>query len=113
MGRCWQPDCWCASVNPRQCHGDADNISQGRGNEYVSTYDLDVLIQAWGKPYSDLVDAQGNHLTIGVGGIGVPLICADFDHLPQGRGFDRVATNDLNILIGYWGVAGKPDPNCP
>ncbi len=99
-----QPDCWLASLNPRQCHGDADGVSQGKNNFWVSTNDLDVLISAWNKTYAEL---QGKM----VGNI--PLICADFDHLAQGKNQFRVSTNDLDILIANWQVANAPAPDCP
>jgi hypothetical protein len=105
-----EPDCWCVSYTAdgndyrRQCHGDADGAAQGRGVEWVSTNDLNVLIAAWGKNFAAIEGQTWNQ---------VPLICADFDHLPQGRGIERVATNDLNILIAYWAIPGGPDPNCP
>ncbi|MHC4325440.1 MAG: hypothetical protein ACYSUX_14340, partial [Planctomycetota bacterium] len=37
------PECWVASVNARQCKGDADGTSQGLQKYWVSTNDLDVL----------------------------------------------------------------------
>jgi hypothetical protein len=105
-----KPDCWCVSYTAdgndyrRQCHGDADGQPQGRGVEWVSTNDLNVLMAAWGKNFAAIEGQTWNQ---------VPLICADFDHKPQGRGIERVATNDLNILIANWAIAGGPDPNCP
>jgi hypothetical protein len=99
-----QPECWIASINPRQCRGDADGANQGANRFWVSNSDLDVLIAAWNKTYEQL---QGQM----VGGI--PLICADFDHLPQGPDQFRVSTNDLDILISNWQVANAPAPNCP
>ena len=99
-----KPDCWCAAVNPRQCHGDADNKPQGKQKYWVSTDDLDVLIAAWNKPLSEIDGKTVN---------GVPLICADFDHLPQGKQKYRVSTNDLDILVTNWQVADGPAPDCP
>jgi hypothetical protein len=93
-----QPACWLSSVNPRQCHGDADGMAQGKQQFWVSTNDLDILIAAWNKPLSSL---SGNQ------------ICADFDHLPQGKQQFRVSTNDLDILIANWNKAGSPAPDCP
>ncbi len=110
-----KPKCWCASIQPRQCHGDADNVSQGKNNYWVSTYDSDVLFAAWNKNYPNLIDANGAHLTINVGGKDVPLICADFDHLPQGKNNYRVSTNDLDILyhVANWQIKNGPAPDCP
>ena len=99
-----QPDCWLSSLNPRQCHGDADGTSQGKNKFWVSTNDLDVLIASWNKTFAEL-DGQ----MIG----GVPLICGDFDHLPQGKQQFRVSTNDLDILIANWQAADAPAPDCP
>jgi len=99
-----QPDCWCASINPRQCHGDTDGISQGKQKYWVSTNDLDVLIAAWNKSFEQIDgQAAGN----------VPLICADFDHLPQGKNKYRISTNDLDILIANWQAADLPVADCP
>ncbi|UCE46670.1 MAG: hypothetical protein JSW47_13735 [Phycisphaerales bacterium] len=99
-----QPDCWLSSINPRQCHGDADGASQGTNNFWVSTSDLDVLIAAWNKTYEQLQGQMVNN---------IPLICADFDHLAQGNSQFRVSTNDLDILIANWQVANAPAPDCP
>lgn len=93
-----KPDCWIASLNPRQCLGDADGASQGRQNFWVSTNDLDILIAAWNKPFELLTGNQ---------------ICADFNHLSQGREKFRVSTNDLDILIASWNIADGPAGNCP
>jgi hypothetical protein len=99
-----QPDCWLASLNPRQCHGDADGASQGKNKFWVSTVDLDVLIASWNKTFAEL-DGQ----TVG----GIPLICGDFDHVSQGKQGFRVSTNDLDILIANWQAADAPAPDCP
>jgi hypothetical protein len=93
-----KPDCWISSINPRQCHGDADGASQGKQQFWVSTNDLDILIAAWNKPLSKLTGNQ---------------ICADFDHMPQGKQEFRVSTNDLDILIANWNKASSPAPDCP
>jgi hypothetical protein len=90
------PQCWIASINPRQCHGDADGIAQGNNKYWVSTNDLDILVAAFNKPLESLTGNQ---------------ICADFDHLPQGN--YRVSTNDLEILIANWQLPGVPAPDCP
>lgn len=98
----WQavgmPDCWVSSINPRQCHGDADGTAQGKQNAWVSTNDLNILIDAWNKPLSALSSNQ---------------ICADFDHLPQGKQQFRVSTNDLDILITNWNLENGPAADCP
>jgi hypothetical protein len=93
-----KPACWMSSVNPRQCHGDADGLAQGKQNFWVSTNDLDILIAAWNKPLSALTGNQ---------------ICADFDHLPQGKQNFRVSTNDVDILIANWNQANAPVADCP
>jgi len=93
-----KPACWCASNNPRQCHGDADGLKQGKQNYWVSTQDLDILVAAWNKPIASL---SGNQ------------ICADFDHLPQGKQNYRVSTNDLDILVANWNQSNLPAANCP
>jgi hypothetical protein len=99
-----QPACWLSSRNPRQCHGDADGLSQGSQNFWVSTNDLDILIAAWNKTYEEISN-QTIH--------GVPLICADFDHEAQGSNKFRVSTNDLDILIANWQIANQPAADCP
>lgn len=99
-----KPECWIARVNPRQCHGDADGSSQGTQSFWVSTKDLDILIAAWNKTFSEISGKTVN---------AVPLICADFDHLSQGKNKFRVSTNDLDILIANWQLSNKPDPDCP
>jgi len=93
-----KPDCWCASNNPRQCKGDADGLSQGKQNYWVSTNDLNVLVGAWNLPITSLTGNQ---------------ICADFDHLPQGKQNYRVSTNDLNILVANWNISNGPAATCP
>ncbi len=89
-----KPTCWCY---PRQCHGDADGLPEGKSNYWVSQPDLDILLAAWSKPIAGL---SGNQ------------ICADFDHEPQGKSNFRVSTNDLGILLANWSIPDKPDPNC-
>jgi len=95
-----KPTCWC---NPRQCNGDADGASQGKKKYWVSTYDLDILIAAWNKPFAEIEGVTHN---------GVPLICADFAHDTQGKKKYRVSTNDLDILVANWNQANLPDPDC-
>ena len=99
-----QPDCWLSSINPRQCHGDADGASQGKNKFWVSTNDLDIMIESWNKTFAEL-DGK----TVG----GIPLICADFDHLAQGKQQFRVSIDDLDILIANWQAADSPAPDCP
>jgi hypothetical protein len=99
-----KPDCWVASINPRQCHGDADGASQGKTKYWVSTNDLDVLIKAWGQTFAQI---DGQELN------GTPLICADFTQTPEGKQKYRVSINDLDILTTNWQAANKPDPDCP
>ncbi len=102
-----KPACWCF---PRQCHGDADGLSQGNaksGIYYVGTNDLAVLVAAW--QVTEPPNGPGI-ATINVGGI--PGICADFAHDAQGNaksGIYRVGTNDLNRLITYWQVLEPPN----
>lgn len=92
-----KPACWCANINPRQCHGDADGASQG--NQYwVYTNDLDILVAAWNKPLELL---SGNQ------------ICADFDQLPEGKQGYRVSSKDIEILLANWKIANGPAPDCP
>jgi hypothetical protein len=99
-----KPDGWCASVNPRQCLGDTDGLPSGKNNWWVSTPDLNVLVAAWNKPFSE-IDGQTFN--------GVPLINADFDHLPSGKSVWRVSTPDLNILVANWNQNNAPAPTCP
>ncbi len=99
-----QPQCWIASLNPRQCRGDADGASQGKQQFWVSTNDLDILIAAWNKPFEQI---QGQMVG------SVPVVCADFDHLSQGKSKFRVSTNDLDILIANWQLANQPAADCP
>lgn len=91
------PDCWCASVNPRQCKGDADGLAQGDNSYWVSTADLAILLSAWNKPLEAL---DGN------------MICADFDHAAQGDNAYRVSTMDLAILLSNWQKADGPAADC-
>jgi hypothetical protein len=105
----YSPECWCYD---RQCHGDADNRSEGKKKYWASTLDLDVLTAAWNKPIADLVDGNGTHYTVAAGGVNVPLICADFDHRSEGKKKYRASTLDLDILTEFWNIADGPDPNC-
>lgn len=98
-----KPDCWCIENNPRQCKGDADGLSQGKQNYWVSTNDLNVLLAAWNKTFAQ-IDGQKYGT--------VDLICADFDHAAQGKQLYRVSTNDLNILLANWNVSNGPAADC-
>jgi hypothetical protein len=98
-----KPEGWCKSVNPRQCKGDADGLSQGKNNWWVSTNDLGVLVAAWNKPYAEIAGQQTN---------GVDLINADFDRTPQGKNNWRVSTNDLGILVANWNQNNAPAAIC-
>jgi len=100
------PDCWCASVNPRQCHGDSVGDAQGRYNYWVGTNDLAVFVAAWNKSFAD-IEGQVEPIS------GTPLICADCDHLPEGRYAYRVSANDLGIFVANWNQANSPDADCP
>ncbi len=93
-----KPDCWCASINPRQCHGDADGASEGLNKYWVLNNDVDILVAAYNKPFELMAGNQ---------------ICADFDHLSEGLNKYRVSTNDLDILIANWQLTDAPAPDCP
>lgn len=93
-----KPDCWCANINLRQCHGDADGMSEGEEKYWVSFNDLAILTEAYNKPLELLTGNQ---------------ICADLDHLAEGPNQYRVSTNDLAILVNSYKVAGGPTPDCP
>ena len=53
-----KPACWMSSINPRQCHGDADGAAEGTLNFWVSMNDLEILIGAWNKPLSALLEIR-------------------------------------------------------
>ena len=59
---------------------------------------------AWSKSYAEIEEQDFN---------GTALICADFDHLPQGKKKYRVSTDDLDILIANWSQANAPAADCP
>jgi hypothetical protein len=95
-----EPDSWCY---PRQCHGDATGEKEQMGKPYywVSDVDLGVLIEGYGKTYTD---PETN-----------PWIAADFTHAAEqmGKPYYRVSNIDLNILIQYYGKPDEEvDPNC-
>lgn len=93
-----EPVCW---AYPRQCHGDADGLTEGSeksGFHYVGQADLSVLLKAW--EIKEPPDGPGI-ATIENG------ICADFDRDLGGSkkgGFHRVGGTDLNILVENWVV---------
>jgi hypothetical protein len=88
------PLCWC---DVRQCNGDTDNAAETKGNYWVYTNDLNLMLAAWGLPLGSLTGNQ---------------ICADFAHDAETKGLYRVYTNDLNILLANWGTSNVP-ANCP
>jgi hypothetical protein len=107
-----KPKCWLKFNNPRQCHGDADGQSYGKGNWWVSDNDQQVVNAAWELPYANLVDANGSHKRVFVSGVGnVPLICADFDHSGYGKAAWRVADPDQIIVNANW-ESGATPANC-
>jgi hypothetical protein len=99
-----KPDCWCAEVNPRQCHGDADGLSAGKQKYWVSSNDLDILVAGWNKPFEEI---EGQEFA------GVPLICADFNNNYAGKKKWRVSSDDLDILVLNWNQANLPAADCP
>jgi hypothetical protein len=99
------PECWCY---PRQCHGDADGAYQGKFKYWVSTKDQAIFNAAWNKPYSEMIDANGDPCTTN----GIPWICADFDHEAQGKFKYRVSTNDQAIMNTNWHINNGPNDNC-
>jgi hypothetical protein len=107
-----KPVCWLRFNNARQCHGDAVGDAQGKSNWWTSTNDQLVVNAAWNLPYANLIDGNGNHLTINVGGKNVPWICADFDHTYQGKALWRVSTNDQTIVNTYWNSNNAPPADC-
>jgi hypothetical protein len=98
-----KPECWCQSVNPRQCHGDAEGAYLGRSQYWVAAGDLTILKDAWQLPYGDMIGQQTN---------GVDWICADFNRQYLGRSQYRVEAGDLTILKKNWQIPYGPDPNC-
>ncbi|MHC4184457.1 MAG: hypothetical protein ACYSR4_00805 [Planctomycetota bacterium] len=91
------PDEWCIGLGyVRQCHGDADGLSETKGNFWVYVADLTTLLSGWGKPYPE---------------VGTD-VAADFDHKAETKGKFRVYVNDLAILLDNWGTSAV-EPNCP
>ena len=105
-----KPDGWCSSNIPRQCHCDTDNLSYGKNNYWCSSDDLGVLLAAWNKTFAQI---DGLTYSGAPPYTNIPLINADFDHLPYGKNNYRVASPDLGILLGNWNLANLPLPNCP
>jgi len=106
------PACWCATgagSNPRQCHGDANAKEETTKNHYwVSTTDLNVLVAAWNKTYTQIkgLTYSGDGTT--------KLICADFSQTVETtKNNYRVSTTDLNILITNWNHSNLPLADCP
>ncbi|UCF43820.1 MAG: hypothetical protein JSV99_02530 [Planctomycetota bacterium] len=106
--RVGRPKCWCRYKGGRQCHGDADGMPYGKNNYYVSIPDADIFNAAQSKPYSDMIDPNGDYYTLN----GVPWICADFDHLPYGKNDYRVSIPDADVFNLYQSIADGPDANC-
>jgi hypothetical protein len=103
------PDCWCYT---RQCHGDDDNYAEGKSGYWVSINDLTVLKDAWNKDFPT-IEGQTSTVETGTGVfVDVEWICADFDHLPEGKFDYRVGIEDLTILKKYWQNKIVVDPNC-
>jgi hypothetical protein len=108
-----RPECWCASVNPRQCHGDADGRAETKGRYWVYLEDLNILLAAWQVEGWTLLDPHGDFLTYtSYWGEEIPLVCADFDHLTETKHLVRVYVRDLNILLTNWGTY-RVEPDCP
>lgn len=108
-----KPKCWCRFWGGRQCLGDADGTSELKQNFWVYTYDLNVLLGGWMKPYSDMVNPDGSLKTTLAGGKSIPWVCADFAHDTELKQNFVVYTNDLNILLANWMLSGLPNPTCP
>jgi len=100
-----KPDCWCAVINPRQCHADADGKSETKSNYWAASNDLTILSAAWNKSYTQI-----KGLTAGT--YATPLVCADFTHTVETKSNYRAASLDLTALSASWNKANKPDPNC-
>jgi hypothetical protein len=88
----YRPDCWC---NPCQCHGDADGLSETKGNFWVYVADLGSVLSVWGM----------SSPTVSMGD------CANFDHKAETKGNFPVYVGDLTILLANWGT-NAVEPNC-
>jgi len=91
-----RPRCWCY---PRQCHGDADGLQEGKSPLiwWVGSNDLTVLKAAWQKDTATVYAAPD------------PNGCADFDRAEEGKSplIFRIGSNDLLVLKSNW----QQDPN--
>jgi hypothetical protein len=94
-----KPTCWCF---PRQCYGDADGLSEGKGSYWVYTADLTTMLAAWSK----VAPSRGGTLTSADA-------CADIDHAFEGKGSYQVYTADLTILLANWGTNSTPNDCVP
>lgn len=97
-----RPACW---AYPRQCHGDADGLTEGdasTGIYHVGPQDLNVLVAAWQikePPHGPGIASIENG------------ICADFARDKEGNeatGYYRVGMTDLNRLVANWLVKEPP-----
>lgn len=81
---------WCNY--PRQCHGDADGLQEGKTTlVWVGTNDLTILSAAWNKNAAQLYTAPD------------PNANADFDRASEGKTtIVEVLTADLTILSNNW-----------
>jgi len=93
-----KPDCWCI---PRQCHGDADNISSVNSNpnkrRWVIQGDLDILLAGWGKKRTETADLPFEEY-----------ICASFARTSTVSGNVNkkqwVIQASLDILVANWSL---------
>lgn len=100
------PSCWCKSVNPRQCHGDADGTKEQKSNYWVYSNDFTILLAAWQKTYAQI---QGQT----AGTLNTPMICADFTQTGEQKSNYRVYSSDFTILLAGWQKANLPASDCP
>jgi hypothetical protein len=112
-----KPACWCYL---RQCHGDADNQTEGgpkTGYYYVHFNDLNVLLAGWNVREPALPPIpSGPGIVTCTAPSGVPCVCADFKHDQEGgakTGYYRVHFNDLNILLASWSIKEPAPPPIP
>jgi hypothetical protein len=94
------PQSWC---NPRQCHGDADGLTETRGKNdfWVGYPDLDLFLAGFPNPTTTYVD-EATH----------PWIAADFDHDIETRGKNDfyVGYPDLDIFLANFPVPTTTGP---
>jgi hypothetical protein len=106
-----KPDCWCYD---RQCHGDADDTSDGHEDPLVERWvimaDYSILVAGWQKKRSESTATPFSEY-----------ICADFGHDNDGHEDDLVkrwvTMDDYSILVGNWQkkvseAGANVDPNC-